>query len=962
MDKVRAEHLEDVTRKIDSDAGRVATKTLLDRLCLPASFLVPFFAILVISFVLGVYPFGPSSSLDSDLYNLYYKLLSHYKEALLSGGSLFYSWELGAGYDFYSYLVGNLSSPLNLLLLFVPDSSFSEAILILQALRVGFAGLAMAWLVKKMGYKGSSALIAACAYSLSSYMLLYLPHLMFFDGYILLPILVWFARRMCDEKHIVSWRFVALLFLDFWCNYYIGFVTSLFLIIYTIFYTISSGFGFRKAIVNLSKLALVGLVTALLSLFFLLPVAQASVSSIGFVSEPLDFHYSASDLVYQLFFGSYSMQSAYGRPMIYCGVACLFLLVLYFFNAKIKRREKVCASVVLFFFVLSLEIDSLYYMWHMFDRPTGLEARFVFVAIFFVILLAIRCFENFEGVKPLHVVISSIAIAFCFAFSYLEHVASGVFTSMLDYRQYVSPGMSKKICFANAILVLTYALLFFAMSKKRKSGNGRFKEWNIFGKFDSRNMLFAVLPILLICELVVSGFYVKSRFVQDASYAQRVFELEQRAETESVLETLAEKDPGDYRIEKAYWRGYGGDALSDGYKGIAYFGSGRNADFYTLCYELGISTRSRVAHYKGTTPITDSLFGIKYVLTRDPLYWSSDGAYSAQSLLPISRMSEPFFSEGPVTVYENEGVMSLAFLAHDEITSVDPSDFDNPFELQNEIMRSAFDVGEDCFGVVDDFEFESDEIIVDFIDEDGMHLKRTKAGSAIAQLSVKTSAENSYFAYINDTRLANDMVDTDGRSVPYVYISNVNDYSVTTDDDNLGYSIIANDSYRELDESMERDEFSVSILMTQDEVTIPLHPFYSMNTSRVREALQEASKGNVDTKIDGSQITISGINESSGKMLVLSLPYSQGWTAFFNDVQVEAMPVLGGLTGVELPEGEFELKLRYIPQGFVLGSTVSLCTLLVCVLIASSVRISRMRNTEKERHGKHEGRPAENGQ
>jgi len=63
-------------------------------------------------------PFGENSILKSDLYKQYAEFLAYYKDVLTGKGSLFMSWNMGMGNNFYTTFAYYLVSPLNLLVVF----------------------------------------------------------------------------------------------------------------------------------------------------------------------------------------------------------------------------------------------------------------------------------------------------------------------------------------------------------------------------------------------------------------------------------------------------------------------------------------------------------------------------------------------------------------------------------------------------------------------------------------------------------------------------------------------------------------------------------------------------------------------------------------------------------------------------------------------------------------------------
>jgi len=70
------------------------------------------------------------------------------------------------------------------------------------------------------------------------------------------------------------------------------------------------------------------------------------------------------------------------------------------------------------------------------------------------------------------------------------------------------------------------------------------------------------------------------------------------------------------------------------------------------------------------------------------------------------------------------------------------------------------------------------------------------------------------------------------------------------------------------------------------------------------------------------------------KILVLTIPYDKGWTAYVDGSKVVTLKVENGLTGIKLSPGKHIVELKYFPQGMTAGIIISLVTLLLLLIIA----------------------------
>lgn len=91
------------------------------------AFIVPLIIMLAIYIMRGIYPFGDSVYLRSDMYHQYAPFFSNLWDKIRNGGSLQYSWDIGMGSNFLALYGYYLSSPINwFIALFPKKESFRD--------------------------------------------------------------------------------------------------------------------------------------------------------------------------------------------------------------------------------------------------------------------------------------------------------------------------------------------------------------------------------------------------------------------------------------------------------------------------------------------------------------------------------------------------------------------------------------------------------------------------------------------------------------------------------------------------------------------------------------------------------------------------------------------------------------------------------------------------------------------
>jgi uncharacterized membrane protein YfhO len=95
---------------------------------------------------------------------------------------------------------------------------------------------------------------------------------------------------------------------------------------------------------------------------------------------------------------------------------------------------------------------------------------------------------------------------------------------------------------------------------------------------------------------------------------------------------------------------------------------------------MGYASRSHLSQYHGGTPVNDSIFGIKYIMTdKDLSKYYGDPAYDKDDW-------EQVLDNDKYAVYQNPYYLSIAFLADNAMADYKLADFENPFERLNAMI------------------------------------------------------------------------------------------------------------------------------------------------------------------------------------------------------------------------------------------------------------------------------------
>ncbi|MDE6021267.1 MAG: YfhO family protein, partial [Ruminococcus sp.] len=358
------------------------------------SFFIPCILVGMCWAFLGVHPFGDRQVLVTDFWHQYFPFANILHGKLQSFSSLFYTWESGLGSNFIAMMAYYAASPLNFLTVFLPKAFLRDGITFILLMKIGFAGLFTAMLLKYTFRRNDISIsFFAVMYALCSYILGYSWNTIWMDTVALLPLVMLGMIKLLREKKCSL--YIAALFLSLVSNYYIGlficFFTVLAFFCVCIFECKKFGYfilsGFRML---LSTAVGAGLGAAMLiPAWFALRLTNSAENS--FPIE-ISFYESWLDILANMTaFREPTVKE--GLPNLYCGIICVVLMGMFLRSGGVRIREKIAAVIVLAFLIVSCNMNCLNFIWHGFHVTNMLPYRFSFLFSFVMIVVAYRAFD-----------------------------------------------------------------------------------------------------------------------------------------------------------------------------------------------------------------------------------------------------------------------------------------------------------------------------------------------------------------------------------------------------------------------------------------------------------------------------------------------------------------------------------------------------------------------------------------
>lgn len=829
-------------------------------------FLVPAALMWLIYIALKTYPFGESSVLVLDLNGQYVYYFEALRRLLHGEGSILYSFGRSLGGEFLGIFAYYLASPFSFIVALFPQKMITEALLVMFLLKVGLCGLNFGIYLDATRRKNPvAAVIFSTMYALCAYAVVQQHNTMWIDNVLFLPLILLGIEQMIRFGKFKL--YVVTLSLAILSNYYIGYMTCLFVAVYFFYYYFSRTPGERNPLgvrfhfaKSLGRIALFSVIAVCIASVIILPAYYSLTFGKTTFSNPsfsLTQKFDFLDMITKMYFGSYDTVRPEGLPFLYCGMLTFLLLPLYFLAPQIRPREKIATGLLIAFFVISFNASTLDLVWHGFQRPNWLNYRQSFMLCFVFVLMAYKAFETLRETGYRYLLLSAGSIA-----------ALLVICQKLDYKNL--PDFTA--VWASLAFIAVYVAVLRACTVPDA---------------ETRQTGALVLAIVVSLEMFCGGLANMDSLNADVVISSRTSYRSFIDRVQPAVEAVQAQDDSFYRMEKTLHRKTN-DNMALGMRGLSNSTSTLNAKVIKFLNLAGLSSKSHWSKYYGSTPVLDSITDIKYLIAEDD-----------EQVSPLYR---EVLREGDLVAYENPYALSLAF-------GVDPDfvyyDFDDahdatPFERWNRFITNM--LGEEKTVKVfrkaktDDIKYRNCDISMVV-----GHKKYTPEveGSA-ATITYTLTAESAEMLYC------------------YFPSEYPREISMRVNGEGIG-SFFANETFaiKQIGSFAPGEEITISVTLEKDDLYLATNEtfFYYLDEAVFESAMERLSASQL--RIDSyTEDTFSGtIDVAEGQELIFtSLPYDKGWQITMDGEAVETVTVTDALLAFRTTPGTHTVEMRYRPD------------------------------------------------
>ena len=881
-------------------------------------FLTPAALMFFVHAAFGVYPFGSNSILVLDMNAQYVMFYEALRRALYGDASLLYSFSRNLGGEFPGIYAYYLASPLSLIVALFPKRNILEALFALYVVKCGLSGLTFSVFIKKIFKpRALTTLLFSCCYALSGYAMIMQHNTMWTDCELLLPLICLGVYSLIREKKykLFTVAFAVAVF----SNYYIGYMTCIFMFLYFFYCYFSQTeeernpngekMHFLRSLLRMGFFSAAALLTAcviILPAYYSLQFGknEFSNSTFEFTSK-----FKLFDLFGMLLFNAYDTVRPEGMPILYCGILTLLLIPLFFISRRFRVRERLAAALIVLTLLASFSIKFFDLIWHGLQAPNWLNYRYSFMLIFLLVTFAARAFDALSErtarlLAPIGLcVILGVFLLQAFGVRYV-HDFAGVYPDIA--------------------LVILYAVLVFLTVKPKKIKPAVAR---------------GLLSCLVLIELFVSALLNLVALDEDVVVSTRPSYLDFLDQWQPIVDRVEQDDPDPFYRTEYLSRIRINESYALGTYGVSGSTSTLNADTIAFLGKTGVSAQSHWAQYTSSNPMTDSLLSIRYIMR------NSDAAGNMPAVY------EKIYDDGKSSCYKNPDALPLAF-------SVDPAirtiTFNQPEEDADD-ERTYYD---------DASPFAYLDTVLDAMFGGGgsaaVYSPISVRTPTLENLSVHPAAEHILYLKRNPDEPASLTYEVQGDGVGEVYAffptrwQRSCYYHVNGE---YGGNMLSGGNYGFINLGVLPDDeittFTVYLSNEDNQLylnnTVPSY-FYRFDADKYREELNELRDGGIRLTSFREDRMAGTIAVPENRTTVFTtIPYDGGWIVKVDGEKVETFEVLDALLAFDAPEGEHEIELRYLPALYVTGAKLSIVGASAFLSVLAGEFIYRIIRKNKEK-------------
>lgn len=665
------------------------------------SFIIPLVIMSGVYLSQGIYWNSETSPLLGDGFHQYVIFDLNLRHILHGSGSLFYTFTSGLGLNFYalsSYYLGSFLSPL---VYFFDLTSMPDAVYLSTLLKFGLIGLSTFFSLSKI-FKNISAplrLALSTSYSLMSFTVSQLEIKTWLDVFILIPLILTGLHLLIrDKKRILYFTSLSILFIQ---NYYFGYMTALFLIVW---YFCQLSWDFKRRKFSFLDFIITSLLAGLTSLIMTLPTLfdlkthGEKLTTITKIKTDASWYL---DIFAKQFIGAFDTTKYGSIPMIFVGLLPFILTIVFFTLRSIKFHVKLCYATLLIIIIASFYLEALDLFWQGMHAPNMFLHRYAWIFSTLLIYISAEVLNRVKDIKLWNI------------FCSMSFILAG-YLATIYFKNHYSFLTNLNILLTIEFLVV-YLLLLLALIKKLISPK----------IFSILILIFTISEISFNASSQLNGISKEWGFASRSTYNKDIPSME------AILEYIKQQPDTFTRTEKLQTQ-TGNDSMKFNYNGISQFSSVRNRSASTTLDKLGFKSSGTNLNlrYANNTIIADSLFGI---------------SYNISETYPDKYGFHPSYQKDNLTLYKNQFALPIAFATQSLYKDVTFND--HTLDNQTQFLNQIADLNEEYFSPINYYKDSSDSVI---------NLNGTSTEDATINYSIEVPENSQVYLSMTKLNFSND--------------------------------------------------------------------------------------------------------------------------------------------------------------------------------------------------------------
>ena len=843
------------------------------------SALLSFCGIAICYTALGVYPFGEESVMIIDMHHQYSAFFSLMREKALSFGSVTYSDNVGMGSGFLPLIAYYLCSPYNIIALIFPRDNLTEAIALIEVLKITTAGATSALFCRCVFKKDDYGTVAlSVAYALNAYFIAYSWDVMWLDCLVLLPLIVYGLEKVMKGESPLL--YCITLGLAITTNYYIGYMICIFLVLWYGMRTFENNHRYdglapdRKAVAyikNFVRFVWTSAVGGMLSMWILVPTAISLGETSGAedkFARAVTSNFDFWDIFSRTLYGNTPTERGDNLPNVYCSVLAILLIAIFLTCRRIRLRTRVCFGGLLGLLVVLMANNWTNFAFHGFHFPNDLPYRNSFLVCFTMLTIGIQALDKIEQINREGMFRAFVLVA-----------------AMIIVEQKFGGNSGYEMIWYSLALAGIYAVIFGAFP---------------VGKYAARGTALTVALALCFFEVSANSVEMIHQLNENEVFTDRSAFVEDYGINKAAVKLTAGYNNDGSRMEFLPRKTCNDNALY-GYPGLTVFASSNPKATTTLMGKLGYAINGVNSYiYNSYVPLVDSVLNLKYVVFNHEL----------RNHAQLSYVDQIADSSGSYRyIYENTLALSRGFTVDNDIvywSTNNTERYENPFEVQNKFVEYAVN----CKPIY-----------------------RMLAPEVETQEGMNVEINGSYFYADSDGDEGSftALHTISKKAQCYIYVDCRAASSINVQVGNSNWNVTPYEPYIiDMGRLSENTEVRVSVSANS---TCSGNIFIAeMDNEALNTAISALGQNQWNVTEHGDGHFKGTISASENCVMFTSIPYSDGWKVTVDGKRAETIRVGDALLGIYLEPGEHTVTMDYRTSGFPAGILLTVLGIILLVL------------------------------